>query len=306
MSDRDRVKIPADVEREDRVLAGLTARQLAILTVAALFGYIIFTLLARLLPAVVAAACVLPLLGLAAALALVRRDGVSLDRLLLAAFDQTAAPRWQVSAPTGARPPEGVGVLELPVRTVRPDGVLDLGSYGVAVLVDCDTVSFALRTAEEQRALVAAFGRWLNSLSHPIQLVAIAEPLDLAPAITRLRADAPALPHPALERAALDHAEFLTRLTTSRDLLRRRVLLVLREPYADGDLDGAARRVLRRAEDSVRALAGSAVSARLLDAEGASAVLAACADPGVPPGLARLAPPDLPITGDQSAEEERK
>lgn len=305
-----RVRIPADVEREDRVLANLTARQLAILSIVAVVAYALYTVAARLAPPPLAAALTVPLLGTGAAVAVVRRDGLGLDRLLLAAWRQARSPHHQVYAPEGiaapsAWAPEPSGPLPaplgLPVHSIGSDGVLDLGPDGVAALVDCSTVSFALRTDEEQRALVAAYGRWLNSLTQPVQVLVAAEQINLRPAIERLREDAPGLPHPALERAALEHANFLAKLGSSRDLLRRRVLLVLREPYGAGqgaahDAAGAAGRVLRRAEDACRSLAAAAVTARVLEAPETTAVLANCLDPGLPPGLADQALPGEVIT----------
>ncbi|MCP2337483.1 PrgI family mobile element protein [Actinomadura rupiterrae] len=316
MRDDTRVLIPADLEREDRLLWGLSARQLAILAVAAVVAWLLYGLAARLAPEAVALAVAAPPLAAGSALALFRRDGVGLDRLLLAAWRQNRTTRRQVYAPEGVPAPCALGpdtdqpppgVLNLPVRSVRGDGVLDLGADGVAVIVDCSTISFALRTDEEQMALVAAFGRWLNSLTHPVQVVVVAERINLRPAIERLRADAPGLAHAALERAALEHAAFLARLGSSRDLLRRRVLLVLREPFESGghDVAGAAGRVLRRAEDACHALAGAQVITRILDASQTTAVLAACLDPDMPPGLTDLAAPGDPVTGSRRFEEDQ-
>jgi len=48
--DRSRVRIPADVEREDRILANLTARQLAILSVAAVLLWAGYTATRHLVP----------------------------------------------------------------------------------------------------------------------------------------------------------------------------------------------------------------------------------------------------------------
>lgn len=300
----NRVRIPADFEREDRVLAGLTARQLALLSVAAVLAWLLYTVLARFLPPVVAAAPAVPLLGIGGALALLRRDGLSMDQLLLAAWKQSRTPRHQVYAPEGiaaapswspAAPPPPAP-LWLPARAVRPDGVIDLDEEGVAAIVECSTVSFALRTPEEQVSLVGAFGRWLNSLTQPIQVLIAAERINLNPTINRLRHDAPALPHPALERAALEHARYLAKLDASRDLLRRRVLLILREPCNGNDIDAAAGRVLRRAEDACRSLAAASISARLLDTDQVTATLAGCLDPAIPPGLIAQALPSDVIT----------
>ena len=96
----------------------------------------------------------------------------------------------------------------------------------------CSTVNFALRTPSEQEALVACFGRYLHALSAPVQILIRTHRLDLSGQIAALRERAGSLPHPALETAALEHADYLDQLTSGSDLLRRQVLLVLREPVA--------------------------------------------------------------------------
>ena len=120
---------------------------------------------------------------------------------------------------------------------------------------------------------------------------------------------APGLPHVALERAARDHAAFLADLAASRDLLRREVLVVLRQPMgqpmgrpagqasAEGDGSG---RLLRRAAGAVSALSAAGVSLTVLDGTAASSVIGRCLDPAGPPrpgGLAGLASGvDQPVT----------
>jgi hypothetical protein len=74
------------------------------------------------------------------------------------------------------------------------------------------------------------FGRWLNSLRSPVQIVIRAQRVDLSGMAARVREAAPALPHPALEAAALDHAGFLGQLAAGQDLLARQVLIAVREP----------------------------------------------------------------------------
>jgi hypothetical protein len=150
-------RIPVDVEREDRLLAGLSARQLGILGGAAVVAWVAGVAIRTVLPAVgaLAAAWLVLLVGLG--LALGRRDGLSLDRLVLAAWRQRRAPRWMVPAPEGVRPAPAfladgyvAGVLpaplELPVVGVSQEGVLDLGACGAAVLCRASGVAFSLRT----------------------------------------------------------------------------------------------------------------------------------------------------------------
>ncbi len=108
---------------------------------------------------------------------------------------------------------------------------------------------------------MAGFGRYLNSLAEPAQVLIRAEPIDLAPAIAELERAAPGLPHPGLEEAAREHARFLADLAATRDLLRREVLVVLRQPAGDG----AAGRLRRRAEEASAALAAAGVTLEVLD-----------------------------------------
>ena len=282
------VRIPADVDREDRLLADLTARQTAILATAAVALWLAFTATRHLLPPAVFAGAAAPVAIAAVMLALGRRDGLSLDRWLAAGLRQARAPRRLVCAPEGipAPPPwtaAGAAAqasplpapLHLPATAISAGGVISLGGDGAVAVAAASTVNFALRTPAEQQALAAAFGRWLNSLQCPAQILIRAHRIDLSAMVTSLQAAAPALPHPALERAALGHAAFLDGLAEDRDLLARQVLIAVREPTAEG----AARRIT----DAARALAAAGVAVTPLDGPQATAVLAACCSPGHPP-----------------------
>ncbi|WP_410660926.1 PrgI family protein [Amycolatopsis sp. lyj-112] len=342
------VRIPADVDREDRVLANLTARQLAILAVTGIVLYGVWTLARNAVPLPIFLIVAIPIGVTAAVLALGQRDGVSLDRLLLAAIRQRLQPRHRVAAPEGIQAaPEWLtsritttnatgaagesdvspAALRLPAEGVTEAGVVDLGMDGVAMVAVASTVNFALRTPGEQESLVASFGRYLHSISAPVQVLIRAERLDLSRQINDLREAAPGLPHPMLEAAALEHATYLDQLRRSTDLLRRQVLLVLREPVrATGPTDGlggtsplaalrarhargragdvteAARRsaetrLVRRLAEATELLAPAGITVTPLDAGQATAVLATACNPDslIPPS-AGLAGADEVIT----------
>lgn len=280
-----RVRIPADVERDDRILAGLTARQLALLAIPGVGLWAGYLASRSVVPLPVFAAVATPLVVVVLTLVLGRRDGLSLDRLAAAGVRYTRRPRRLVPAPDGVRAaPAWAGhdhdplpaPLPLPAHGVDEHGAVDLGADGAAVLCATTPVSFALRTAAEKQALVGGFGRYLNSLTAPIQLVVRSEPVNLTVAITDLRDSAGGLPHPALEAAALAHADFLTELADSHDLLSRQLLLVLRDPAGEPD---AGARLLRLAGDATAALTAAGVSSTVLDATAASSVIATALDP---------------------------
>jgi hypothetical protein len=297
--DTGRVRIPADVDRPDKLLAGLTARQLAILAVAAIALWAGYAATRHLVPPAAYGAVAVPVAAVAALLALGRMEGVPADRWVLAAWRHHRSPRRLVPAPDGVpavpgflakaggpHPPALPSPLRLPLAGIDAGGVVDLGPDGLAVICRASAVTFGLRTPAEQEALVAGFARFLNSLAEPVQVLVRAERLDVRPAIDALLDAAPGLPHVALERAARDHAAFLADLAANRALLRREVLVVLRQPAglasAAGDGDGAGR-LQRRAAEAVTALGAAGVSLCVLDGVAASSVIGRSLDPAGPP-----------------------
>ena len=305
------VPVPADVDMPDKVLAGLTARQTAIAAVAALVIWGGWLAARKVMPLAAYAALAGPAAVFAVALITGQRDGLTLDRLLMAAWRQARAPRRLVTAPEGAPPPPAwaapVGpqppppaVLAPLWRRIGPDGVIGLGSGGAAAVAAVSTVNFALRSPAEQDALAGAYGRWLNSLTGPVQILIRAGRADLSAAVAALRESAPGLPHPALEQAALEHAGFLEELAAERDVLTRQALLVIREPaHGTGRAAGgtAAGRALQRAGEAARLLAGADLQVSVLNGGQVTALLAACADPAAPPQPpGRPALPGQPVT----------
>jgi hypothetical protein len=297
-----RARLPADVDAPDKVAYGLTFKQLAILAVAAVLFYTAWQGLRDLLPLPVLLGAAVVGGGLVFGLAVGHRDGLSLDVWLLAAIRHVRAPRALSTTDTTARVPDWVEApaarvmlpapLRLPADAISDDGEISLGGARAA-MVAATNVNLALRTVDEQSALVDTFGRWLNSLSTPTQIVVSAQPVDLRSHARTLVAAADRLPHPALAAAAADHARFLDDLATRRDPLRRQVLVVTRTSAGERG-EHAAR---RRADGTVRALAGLGVTTRTLDGHAATAALAAAADPYRPPRPGGLATPDTVITG---------
>ena len=227
----------------------------------------------------------LPVGALAAMLALGRFEGVAADRWVSAAWRHHRSPHHLVPASDGvpavpAFMATSAGpmpdALRLPFAGVSAEGIVDLGPDGLAVICRASAVTFSLRTPTEQEALVASFARWLNGLDRPAQILVRAEPVDLTPSIDALLDAAPGLPHPALESAARGHAAFLADLAARRDLLRREVLVVLRQPPRRCD---APARLLRRAAEAATALAAAGVTLVALDGPAAAACLARALDP---------------------------
>jgi hypothetical protein len=297
--------IPADIERPDKILAGLTARQAAILATAAVTIWAVFEATHRLIAPPVFAVLAAPVAVAAAVLVMGQRDGLTLDRLLIAAWRHARSPRRLITAPGGIPAPPAwasplarrqssrPAPLDPLYRAVTAEGAIGLGDGGDAVAAAVSTVNLALRTPAEQDALTAAYGRWLNSLTGPVQILIRAGHADLTRAVADLEDTAPALPDPDLEAAALDHAAFLADLAAGRDLLTRQVLLVTREPRRTG---GGGLRAAQRTAEAARLLSAADLTVSALEGGQVTALLAAAADPGADILAARLAAPGQPVT----------
>jgi hypothetical protein len=286
----ERVRLPADVELEDRLAFGLTFRQLAVLGLAALPAYGVFTLASALAPLPLAAAAAATLALAGALLALGRRDGLPADRLALIAARFLSRPRRRVPAPEGIPAPlpgapkrPALAPLDLPVRTVLRSGLVELTDGTFCLLLRASSTSFALRSEEEQAALVEAFGRFLNSVADPLEVVIVSEPVDLDARAEALERAALELPNAALRRAALGHARFLSQLASGEEVRRREILLVL----ATGarERQAAQTALERRAAEAIELLRAAGVELRLLHGEEAANRLArSLAPPGLPAG----------------------
>src|SRR2546430_14527152 len=272
-----RARVPANVERKDSSLYDFTSRQVVFLPVAGLTIYAAWTALAKVVPPPQFLIGAIPVAGFAFVLAVGRRDGIPLDAWLAHAIRHRRAPHQLVAtddaispAPAWVQTTAGRGdklplppPLRLPAKGVTADGLRDLGPDGTTALVAASTVAFGLRTPGEQNSLVAGFGRWLNSLDAPVQILVRAERVDLTTVADRIHHHAPNLPHPALEEAALSHAAFLDDLAAQRELLHRQVTIAVRDRRGAGH-------TLHRAAEAVRALAACEVTATVLDAADAA------------------------------------
>ncbi|MGW2665943.1 TraG/VirB4 family ATPase [Nocardia tengchongensis] len=346
-------RIPADVDRRDKLIGPFTARQLAILAVTALALYAAWLFTHTLVAPPVFVAAAVPIGALMTGLVLTSRDGLSGDQLLVAAIGHrlrphrlvaaphglTAAPRWLTTQATSepkssAQQPITSSTAHLPQQfsAAGEVGVVDLGTDGIAAVAVASTVNLALRTPDEQAALVGQLGGWLHSLRQPVQVLIRSTRLDLTGRIATLQSAAAEM-SPELAEAAADHARFLTELAVTEDLLHRQVLLVWREPHhtattaaglagpsartlaatllpsrrrAAREISAAARRaaetrLLRRVAEATDLLTPLGISVTTLDDAQATAILASATNPGsLVPHSADIAAPDAVITATTS------
>ena len=303
-----RARMPADVDAPDKVLYGLTFRQLAILAVAAVVFAAGWHLLHHARPAGRACRCRGP-----AGRGRVRDRGRPPRRTPVRRVAHprhpipTRTPR-PIHQPTPPRrlppwvtpPTDRVPLpapLRLPADAIDDDGTITLtntttaGAGDRVAIVAATTVNLTLRTPAEQAALLDTFGRWLNSLTDPTQIVIANQPVDLQSAADTLTTRATHLPQPGVgggvrrprRRSSPSSPTAATHCAGKSSS----------PPAASGPDPHAAR---RHAEHTARTLTALGLSARTLDAAAATTALAGCADPYRTPRPGGQAPPHATIT----------
>jgi hypothetical protein len=272
----------------DRIFAGLTARQIAVLGGHALVLWATYAALAGRVPIAFIGVVATPIAVLGAAWAWGRPEGTTFEKLAVSAARQLLSARRRVAAPEGiptvpswAGTARNIAAIDAPSAEPIAGGIVDLAGAGSVIACRASSLNFRLRSEREQRALVDGFGRVLNALDSPVQFLIRSERADLRAMIESLETRAPSLPHPALETAAREHAEFLRGLASRRDVLSRHVFVCVRDPGQATDEQTRAR-LSHRTDEAATLLRGVGIKLTPLDADEVSETLCRAANPEAP------------------------
>lgn len=278
-----KVRVPANVDMPDRIVGGLTFRQLIILAAGGALIWLLYVTLGRFVSLPVFAGVALPLGAACLAIATSAQHGIGIDRLAVLAVRFLLRPKRQVLAPDGLSGRrsgrERIAAIDIPLQRVTDDGLIDLGQEGFAVTCRASGVNLALRSEQEQGALIEGFGRFLNSLDGATQFLVRSQRVELDRMLLELERKASGLPHPLLEEASRAYGRFLKELA-GLGVQKREVLLCFREP-ADSE-DEAGARLSQRVEQARTLLRGLGINLRRLTAEEAARCVRGNSDADVP------------------------
>ena len=129
--------------------------------------------------------------------------------------------------------------------------------------------------------MVAAFARYLNGLTQPVEITVLSEPVDLNAWATQLSRAAAANNNPSLMEAATDHARFTAALGERAEVRRREILLTLHAPR--GERATAQTELERGASETAELLRAAGVELEPLDGPETARLLARLLDPPGPP-----------------------
>lgn len=274
-----KVRLPANIDMPDRIVGGLTFRQLVIVGVDAVAIWLLFVVFGSSIHPAVFGFIGIVMAAAGFALATSTPEGLGIDRLIFLAARFLRAPKRQVVAPEGI-PSNGIrpsaAPMYLPVYDLTDAGFIDLGHEGFASICRASGVNLALRSEKEQQALIEAFSRFLNSLEGPVQIIAVSRRIDLKRLLAEMNQGALALEHPALQRAAQEHLMFLERLAADRNARRRDVLVCFRASLEPAAADAELRRRVDQAQSLLR---GFGVTLHALEKDETARYLRGVADP---------------------------
>ncbi|WP_306369687.1 PrgI family protein [Nocardiopsis sp. CC223A] len=307
-----RGRIPADIDRPEPLVFGLTARQCLLLAPALAGAWAAYLLLRDHLPWWALVAILVPVLGVVIALALGEKGGQGLEKVAAQAARWAALPKHLVPAPSGQIPalprwaprlrrPPRLAPLRLPASAITPEGVIDLGGR-CAVVIACTTIPAQLSSTHERGQILAAFAGALDALTDPVQILVQRRTADLGPLAEMIRSHAEHLPHPALTDAAHGHADFLHEMAATHELSHQQVLVVV---TATGSARRSGAALVRTARDTAGRLCAIGVRTQVLDGQAAEQALrASMHSPEAP--LTYAPDPGDPWTGPVENEHEQE
>ncbi len=111
--------------------------------------------------------------------------------------------------------------------------VLKNGSLRSVLVVS--SVNFALKSQQEQDALIYQFQNFLNSLNHPIQILVQSRQLDLKSYLSHLGELAKDQNSELMRFQMVDYIDFVSRLITLANIMDKRFFIVV--PYDPADIN---------------------------------------------------------------------
>jgi len=114
------------------------------------------------------------------------------------------------------------------VMEIRDDLVVMKDGTVRAVLM-VSSINFALKSSEEQEAIVQAYITFLNGLEYPLQIVIQSRRMNIDDYIMRLREQERKTQNELLKAQITDYRDFVTELVEMGDIMQKRFFVVL--PY---------------------------------------------------------------------------
>lgn len=116
----------------------------------------------------------------------------------------------------------------VPLREVR-DGIAVLDDGSLRAIFLASSINFALKSQEEQQAIIAQFQNFINTLDFSVQFSVQSRNLDIDPYIEQLQAEYKKEDNPLLQTQTKEYIDFIRTFTEDADIMRKAFFVVV--PY---------------------------------------------------------------------------
>ncbi len=128
-----------------------------------------------------------------------------------------------------AKPKPGPATQQyLDIAEIRDDTVI-LKDNTLRAVLFCSSINFALKSVEEQEAIVQAYVAFLNSLEYPIQIVIQSRKMNIDPYMEQLKDQQKKTTNELLKTQIADYRNFVQELVVLGEIMQKKFFVVV--PY---------------------------------------------------------------------------
>lgn len=125
----------------------------------------------------------------------------------------------------------------VPIKEIR-DGIIILKGGGLRAILMASSINLALKSEDEQTAVILQFQSFLNSLDFSIQIVIQSRRLDIKPYIILLENRMKEQVEPLLKIQTREYIQFIESFTETVNVMTKTFFIVV--PYSPAPLGGGA------------------------------------------------------------------
>ncbi|KKS44803.1 MAG: hypothetical protein A2915_04825 [Candidatus Yanofskybacteria bacterium RIFCSPLOWO2_01_FULL_41_34] len=119
----------------------------------------------------------------------------------------------------------------VPIKEIR-DGIVVLKDDSLRAILLASSVNLALKSEDEQRAILMQFQNFLNSLDFPVQIVVQSRRYDIRPYLLTLEKREKEQNEPLLKIQTREYIQFIRTFTETHDIMTKNFFVVI--PYSGG------------------------------------------------------------------------
>lgn len=136
----------------------------------------------------------------------------------------------------------------LDIAEIREDVVVMKDGTLRGVLM-VSSINFALKSEDEQQAVIQGYMQFLNGLNHPLQVVIQSRKMNIDPYIQRLRAREGEVTNELMRSQIRDYISYVTELVELGEIMQKRFYVVV--PYDPMDDQGQGKNFFIRAREAL-------------------------------------------------------